>query len=342
MASWSGPNFPPSSTTASAPEPGKFWLKTVTMNISSNPAAQAGVAVYYYPEGTGQTTEPGQGHAYVTVSWPGGSATEYANTVGWVNWNDDQFWTHGNAVGSVTVNVNQIIPAGSVTVTYGGGWVGSDIVYSSWDWAYANVTFNYVDGHSNSHSNCQYGSTVYDSHTISHVTNYHGNGGDPDLQTRNQSYTASGSITIGSSECAQYPNYVSVNVPGQTKTFVREGDGIVLPTLEDFFFEGWWGVADTRSGRGEEWLDGKSLGQYGTYDCYAHYMSSPVWERKDGAWHKWAPSDMNAQSVAGPVTVNNIRSKHSDGTWPLDKPIYRRENGQWVQVKGAMIPPEGS
>lgn len=51
---------------------------------------------------------------------------------------------------------------------------------------------------------------------------------------------------------------------------------------------------------------------------------------------------MNAQSVLGTKTVNNIRSKHEDGTWPLDKPVYERVNGEWVQRKGPMIPPDGS
>jgi len=334
MATWS---YETTTETVTAPQAGKYWLKTVTMNIASAPEGD-----YFDYDQPIEHHHP-QGNAYMTVSWPGGSATGHADRVGSITPLPEIHQTRGNAEGgSITVTVNQILTSGSVTVTYGGGWVGSDTIHSDWDWAYANIVFNYVDGHSSRHSDCQYGTTVYDSHTISHLTNYHGNGGTPNLQTRDQSYTASGSETIDAGDCAQYPGYVSINVPGQTKTFVREGDGIVLPELEDYLFEGWWGVADSRSTRGDEWLDEKSLGQYGTYDCYAHYMSPPIWERRNGAWHKWIPSDMNAQSVNGSITVNNIRSKHPDGTWPLDKPIYRRENGAWVEIKGAMIPPEGS
>lgn len=336
MATW---DYTTTTTSISAPQAGKYWLKTVTLGISNAPAGW-----YYYPdnnmEGTGNTY--GQGHAWVTVSWSGGSATAYANTTGWTNSaSEAPFWTHGNATGSVTVNVNQII-LGAVTVSYGGGWVGNDSINANWDWAYANFTFSYVDGHTSSHANCQYGTTVSDSHTISHITNYYGNTGTPALQTRNQSYTAGSSVTVNASHCAQYPNYINIGVGGQTKYFVRKGDGIVLPTLDDYLFEGWWGTLSTRSGRGDEWLDGRSLGDHGTYNCYAHYMTSPVHEFKDGAWHRWLPPDMNAQSVNGTKTVNNIRSKHSDGTWPLDKPIYERQNDEWVQRKGPMIPPEGS
>jgi len=331
----------------SSPQAGQYWLKSVSVNMSSSPAGN------YYPNGEYSEGGPPsgtpypQGHAVLTVILPSGETFSAAATqVGGrsdVQVSPNHWDVHGTSSETVTVNVDRIVTSGTASVEISGGAVGNlDDINGVWDWAFANITFNYVDGHSSSHTNCQYGTTVYDSHTISHLTNYHGNGGTPNLQTRDQSYTASGSKTITSSDCAAYPGYVSVSVPGQTKTFLRQGDGIVLPTLEDYFFEGWWGVESSRSSRGAEWTDGKDLGQYGTYDCYAHYMSSPVWERKNGAWHKWTPSDMNAQSVVGPITVNNIRSKHSDGTWPLDKPIYRRENGSWVQVKGAMIPPEGS
>lgn len=329
--------------TIGPPQAGKYWLKTVTVGVSSAPSG------HYWRDHDPKEGgfDYGGGHAYVTVSGGGQSVTAYATTTGYITdgtFSDGTKFTTGHATGSVTVNFNKIMTPsmGAVTVQVAGGWVGNSSPGPFWDWAFANFTFSYVDGHTSSHTDCQYGTTVSDSHVVGHYTNYIGNGGTPATQTRNQSYTCSGSLTVNADHCAQYPSYINISVGGQTKTFVRQGDGIVLPTLEDYLFEGWWGVQNSRSGRGDEWLDGKSLGTHGTYTCYAHYMTSPIHEFKDGAWHRWLPPDMNAQSVNGTKTVNNIRSKHSDGTWPLDKPIYERQNGEWVQRKGPMIPPEGS
>lgn len=330
------------SATISPPQPGKFRVKSVTFYVQGAPAGDYYDEAVYPPPGPGSHDAPfHHGGNSLTGNVAGGGSIGLGT--GWTT--SGATWVTGHA-SAHTLTISGVLMAKdglAVSIT-GGAAVGNcdSPVSVEWDWAFANYTFSYVDGHTSSHTDCLYGTTVSDSHTVGHYTYYIGNGGTPASQTRDQSYLCSSSRTVTAEDCAQYPSYIGIGVPGQTKYFVREGDGIVLPELEDYLFEGWWGVQNSRSGRGDEWLDGRSLGDHGSYTCYAHWMTSPVHERRDGIWHRWLPPDMNAQSVNGVKTVNNIRSKHDDGTWPLDKPIYQRVNGAWVQRKGPMIPPDGS
>ena len=334
-ASWYGTQ----TYTVSPPQPGKFRVTSITFHVQGMDAGT------YYDD-HGGTPYPGSDYgssslsASISGNIAGGQGSQYLGTGShsYGEYADGGKYTAGWASAITWVPSGIFVAPSGVTVTIGnGGAVGDGIIGGvsfsvSWDWAYGNYHFNYADGYTDTKTDQTYGTTVSSSHGITHITNYIGNGGAPATQTRNQSYTSSASRTVSAEDCAQYPNYINISVPGQSKSFVRQGDGIVLPTLEDYLFEGWWGVQSSRSGRGDEWLDGRSLGTHGTYTCYAHYMTSPVHEFKDGAWHRWLPPDMNAQSVNGAKTVNNIRSKHSDGTWPLDKPIYQREKW-WLGPK---------
>lgn len=349
MGQWDS-NYGTKSYHISPPQPGKFRVLSVTFTVQGTDEG------WYYDQKNGidppgvhcgnvslsasisGNVAGGQGSQYLGTGSHSSGGDPEAGTAYVAGWASAITWTP-SGIFVAPSGIDVTIGSGSAV---GDGIIGGTPLSVSWDWAYANYTFNYVDGHSNSHKDCMYGTTVSDSHTISHITNYYGNTGQPAHQVRDQSYVASYSLTVTADDCAKYPSYIPISVPGQTKYFIRYGGNIVLPTLEDYLFEGWWGTPSTRSGRGDEWLDGRSLGDHGTYNCYAHWMTSPVHERKDGVWHRWLPPDMNAQSVLGTKTVNNIRSKHEDGTWPLDKPVYERVNGEWIQRKGPMIPPDGS
>ena len=60
---------------------------------------------------------------------------------------------------------------------------------------------------------------------------------------------------------------------------------------------------------------------------YAVWVTSPIWERKNGQWVRHLPSS------ATPANVNLIY-KRQGGSWSKSAKIYIRQNGQWIQLKG--------
>lgn len=358
MASWDLA-FGPGSVTFMPPHPGKFRITSITFYVQGAPTGDYYDDEWYDPghgkPGDPDYREPEYG-SHKDPMWcdgdsltgviPGSGTISLGTGGKYSGGSGDDQWVHGTASAHTFIPPSVLLARNGITISVSGGRaaVGNcdNPYHVEWDWAFGNYHFNYCDGHVDTRVDNLYGTNVESSHTIGHYTYYIGNGGTPARQVRDRSYVSSASHVVTADDCAVYPNFIEIDVPGQPQYFIRKGEGIVLPTLEDYLFEGWWGVQNSRSGRGAEWLDGKPLSDHGEFTCYAHWMTSPVHERRDGIWHRWLPPDMNAQSVNGTKTVNNIRSKHEDGTWPLDKPIYKRVDGQWIQHKGPMIPPDGS
>ena len=197
MGQWDS-SFGTKSYHINPPQPGKFRVLSVTFTIQGTDEGNYYDQVYSDPPIDPPGVHCGTVSLSATIS--GNVAGEQGSiTLGTGTHSEHGAPSSGQEYVSGWATPKTWTPSGifvapsGIDVTIGSGsavgdnlWPGPPLSVS-WDWAYANYTFNYVDGHSNSHKDCMYGTTVSDSHTISHITNYYGNTGQPAHQVRDQS-----------------------------------------------------------------------------------------------------------------------------------------------------------
>lgn len=95
------------------------------------------------------------------------------------------------------------------------------------------------------------------------------------------------------------------------------------PTRSQYLLAGW----ATSSTGGAVYSPGQQITIYDNTTFYAVWVTSPIWERKNGQWVRHLPSSATPDNV-------NLIYKRQGGSWSKSAKIYIRQNGQWIQLKG--------